>query len=172
MSEGIKYTGIPSLEELKACPGVVSQERFERGPVAVIECVQQIPCNPCEKACPFGAITIGQSITTLPVIDEQKCTGCGVCLAFCPGLAIFRVHKNYTKTTAMVEFPYEYYPSPKEGSEVDCGGRDGRFITKGKVIKAKKTKQSDGTTIVSVEIPKDYYMEVRTICRKRQQYSE
>ena len=167
MNKGVKYTGIPSSGEIKACPGVVNEERFERGPVAVIECVQQIPCNPCEKACPFGAITVGQPITTLPVIDGEKCTGCGICLAFCPGLAIFRVHKNYTQTTSIVEFPYEYYPSPEEGSVVDCGGRDGEFITKGKVIKVKRTKQSDGTTIVAVEVPKKYFMDVRTLCRKR-----
>jgi len=133
----------------------VSKEHFDKGPVAVIECVQQIPCNPCDKTCPFGAIAVGEPITTLPKIDEQKFTSCGICLAFCPGLAIFRVHKNYTETTSMVEFPYEYYPSPEEGSEVGCRGRDGKFITKGKVIKVKRTNQSDPNAIVSVKIPKD-----------------
>ncbi len=166
MNEGVKYTGIPSAEELKTCPGVVSVSRLEKGPVAVIECVQQIPCNPCEKACPFGAITVGQPITSLPVINEEKCTGCGLCIACCPGLAIFRVHKNYTETTSLVDFPFEYYPSPQEGSVVDCVGRDGQFITKGKVNKVKKNKQSDGTTVVSVEVPKKYCMEVRSIYRK------
>lgn len=166
MKEGVKYTGVPTMEELRATPGLVSEERFEQGPVAVIECVQEIPCNPCEKACPFGAITVGQPITNLPAIAEEKCTGCGVCLYQCPGLAIFRVHKNYTATTSMVEFPYEYLPVPVEGSVVPCGGRDGQFLTMGTVIKATKTKKSDGTTIVSVEVPKEYYMSVRTICRK------
>lgn len=166
MKEGVKYTGVPAIAELAATPGLVSEARFEEGPVAVIECVQEIPCNPCEKACPFGAITVGQPITNLPAIDEKKCTGCGVCLYQCPGLAIFRVHKNYTESTAMVEFPFEYLPTPKEGMTVRCGGRDGQFLTEGTVIKARKTKQSDGTTIVSVEVPKEYYMDVRTICRK------
>ena len=162
----INIVGYPSMEELKATPGLVSDARMEKSAVAVIECVQEIPCNPCEKACPFGAITVGQPITNLPVIDEEKCTGCGACLALCPGLAIFRVEKNYSATTSLVEFPYEYIPIPAEGETVPCGGRDGQYITDGKMVKAKKTKQNDGTTLVTVEVPKQYFMDVRTICRK------
>ena len=109
---------------------------------------------------------MGQPITNLPVIDENKCTGCGACLAKCPGLAIFRVQKNYTDTTAMIEFPYEYLPVPEAGATVPCGGRDGGYICDGKVIRANKAKAFDGTTLVSVEVPKEYFMAVRTICRK------
>jgi len=166
MKEGVKYTGVPTMEELKATPGLVSEARFESGPVAVIECVQEIPCNPCEKACPFGAIVVGQPITNLPVINEDKCTGCGACVSKCPGLAIFLVHKNYTENTALVEFPYEYFPEPVEGTTVPCGGRDGQYLTDGVVVKARKSKATDGTTLVAVEVPKEFYMSVRTICRK------
>ncbi len=167
MKEGVKYTGIPSRQELSSCPGIVDTERFEKGPVAVIECVQEIPCNPCEDACPFRAIRVGSPITNLPTLDGEKCTGCGVCITQCPGLAIFKVHKNYTDTTALVEFPYEYFPSPEVGAEVDLGGRDGAFITKGKVVKVQRNKKSDGTTVVAVEVPKEYFMDVRTICRNK-----
>ncbi|MDR1192940.1 MAG: 4Fe-4S binding protein, partial [Peptococcaceae bacterium] len=131
-----------------------------------IECVQEIPCNPCERACPFGAIAVGRPITNLPILDEEKCTGCGACLALCPGLAIFRVHKNYTADTSLIEFPYEYLPLPREGSAAPCGGRDGQYIADGTVIKARQGKRSDGTTLVTVEVPKQYYMDIRTICRK------
>ena len=36
----------------------------------------------CEKDCPFDAITM--SANGLPVIDEEKCTACGVCVVTCP----------------------------------------------------------------------------------------
>jgi len=36
----------------------------------------------CAKACPFGAITMGED--NLPVVDEELCTGCGTCEKVCP----------------------------------------------------------------------------------------
>lgn len=165
MNAGVKYTGIPSEEELLKSPGAPSDERLEKGPTAFIECVQEIPCNPCEKACPFGAIVVGRPITNLPKLDEEKCTGCGACLAQCPGLAIFRVHKNFTETTATVDFPFEYLPLPEVGAIVSCGDRAGAHVTDGKVVSVKSPKTYDGTTIVRVEIPKEHCKVVRTICR-------
>lgn len=166
MKEGVKLTGIPSRDELEQSLGVPRIERMEKGPVAFIECVQNIPCNPCEKACPFGAITVGEPITNLPKLDEEKCTGCGVCLASCPGLAIFRVHLNYSDTTSLVEFPYEYYPLPEVGDIVPAGGRDGEYLADGKVNKVRNPKNNDHTPVITLEIPKEYCLKVRTICRK------
>ncbi|KJS87000.1 MAG: 4Fe-4S ferredoxin [Peptococcaceae bacterium BICA1-8] len=165
MNEGVKYTGVPAQTELEAVPGTPSLERLEKGPVAFIECVQEIPCNPCEKACPFGAITIGESITNLPTLNEEKCTGCGVCMSACPGLAIFIIDLSYSKETGLVEFPYEYYPLPKIGDIVPCGNRSGKYLVEGKVLKVKNNKKMDHTATITVEIPKNYCLEVRTICR-------
>ncbi|MBN2040790.1 MAG: FAD-dependent oxidoreductase [Spirochaetes bacterium] len=36
----------------------------------------------CVKACPFGAIKMGEY--GLPVFDSNKCTGCGICVEICP----------------------------------------------------------------------------------------
>lgn len=36
----------------------------------------------CAKACPFGAIKMSKE--NLPVVDREKCTACGVCVAACP----------------------------------------------------------------------------------------
>jgi Fe-S-cluster-containing hydrogenase component 2 len=166
MKSGVKYTGIPSEEELLASPGAPSLARLERGPVAFIECVQDIPCNPCEEACPFGAIAVGEPITNLPVLNCEKCTGCGACIAQCPGLAIFKVHLHYTETTSLVEFPYEYCPLPRKGDMVPCGDRRGDHVTDGRIVSVKNAKAQDGTAVIGVEVPKAYGLEVRTICRK------
>ncbi len=37
----------------------------------------------CVKACGFDAIKIDQ-VTGLPVVDEEKCAACGVCVTACP----------------------------------------------------------------------------------------
>lgn len=166
MNKGVKFSGVASMDEILTCPGVPSKERLENGPVVAVECVQNIPCNPCEGSCPFNAIEIGSSITELPKLLEDKCIGCGVCIPKCPGLAIFKLHKNYSDTTSLVEFPYEYLPLPNKGDEVPCGDRFGRYTSMGKVISIKNPKKFDGTTVIGVEIPKEHLMTIRTICRR------
>ena len=68
INPGVQYTGVPSQDELSRCPGVPTETRVKLGRVACIECVQEIPCNPCEGLCKFGAITIGEQITYLHVM--------------------------------------------------------------------------------------------------------
>jgi electron transport complex protein RnfB len=36
----------------------------------------------CVRACPFGALSMGDN--GLPVVDETRCTACGLCVAACP----------------------------------------------------------------------------------------
>jgi hypothetical protein len=45
MSKGVALTGIPSEEELQNSPGYPNLEDFEKGPIAVIECVQEEPLS-------------------------------------------------------------------------------------------------------------------------------
>lgn len=46
-----------------------------------------IACRLCEKVCPEGAIAMENN---LPVIDYEKCTGCGLCAEKCkPGCLVF-----------------------------------------------------------------------------------
>lgn len=36
----------------------------------------------CQRACPFGAIAMGSD--GLPIVDPDRCTGCGICVDSCP----------------------------------------------------------------------------------------
>jgi len=49
-----------------------------------------ITCMACRDACPEAAIAMRPRIggPFLPVLDEDICTGCGACVAPCPGQAI------------------------------------------------------------------------------------
>ena len=132
---------------------------------AVIECFEEIPCNPCEAACPFGAIRIGECITSLPQLDAEKCTGCGRCIAACPGLAIFVVDPEYGASEASVDFPYEYVPLPAEGSIVAAVDRFGKEVCKGRILAVRKLPSYQGTTIVSMAVPAQYADTVRSMKR-------
>ena len=157
--EGVKLCGaLCAAEQAEVLP---PEERTARGPVAVIECVQQIPCNPCEKACPFGAIEVGEDITALPRLDREKCRGCGICLSKCPGLAIFLVDGSLGGDKALIAMPYEYLPLPEPGDEVAATDREGRFVVKGTVEKIDGGAQREGTTIVTLSVPKAHMHEVR-----------
>lgn len=170
MKDCIVTTGIPSAEELAACPGIPPQERMKKGRVAVIECVQEIPCNPCEDACKTGAITVGSQITSLPVLDSDKCTGCGLCIAGCPGLAIFVVDKSRQDGKAVVEFPFEYLPLPAKGDTVTAVSRSGEEVCAAEVLSVKQSKAFDGTTIVSLLIPMEHADTVRSMKRLPRKY--
>ena len=165
MATGIIYDGYPSMDEIKEANGWPDEERFAKGPVAVVECVQQIPCNPCESACPLHAIHIGEPITNTPQVDREKCIGCGMCVAACPGLAIFLVDKSYSETEATVSFPFEYDPLPEEGAEIDALSRAGEYVCKGRVIKVMNPKKNDHTPVVTIAIPKEHADTVRTMRR-------
>jgi Fe-S-cluster-containing hydrogenase component 2 len=162
---GVAFTGYPSEKELENAPGVPGIKDLNKGPKAVIECVQHIPCNPCEAACPFGAITIGENITNLPVLDVDKCIGCGNCVAMCPGLAIFIVDMTYSDTEATVEFPYEYLPLPKKGDVVEAVNRAGEVICEGKVVSIRSSKNFANTRVIKMAVPKEFANQARSMKR-------
>jgi Fe-S-cluster-containing hydrogenase component 2 len=148
---GVKYSGRLSDAELA---GVLPPlERLTQGPVAVIECVQPIPCNPCEKACPFGAITVGEDITALPVIDRAKCKGCGLCISRCPGLAIFVVDASGPEATVML--PYEYLPLPAAGDTVEALDRGGKPVGAARILKVNTAAGLEGTAVVTLAVPRE-----------------
>lgn len=163
MSEGIAVNGYISQQELEQSPGYPSQERLQQGPVAVIECPQEIPCNPCEEACPHQAITIGTPITNCPQLDEDKCIGCGLCISRCPGLAIFLVDLTYSEESAAVAFPYEYLPLPDVGQEVAAVDRAGKPVCEAKVINVMNAKANDRTPVITVSVPRKHATTVRSI---------
>jgi thioredoxin reductase/Fe-S-cluster-containing hydrogenase component 2 len=154
----------------KGFPEYPSEERFQKGPVAVIECRQEIPCDPCAFICPQGAVSVGKPITKLPQLDDEKCAGCGLCIPGCPGLAIFVIDKTYSKNEALVQLPHEMSLLPKTDEMVDCLNRGGERVTEGKVVKILNPKRYDCTPVVSVVVNKKYADEVRAIALRRDEH--
>ena len=164
--ETFKSTGVPSIYELKNTPGFPAEERFEKGAVAVIECVEEIPCDPCQYACPHRAIKVERSITSLPILLEEQCNGCGQCIPLCPAMAIFVVDKTFSAKESLVEFPYERFPLPKVGFLVSAVNREGKIVTKGRVTKVRNPKKYNRTAIVSIAVAKGFEQQVRGIATR------
>ena len=155
--------GTLSIERLKNIPGYTKEEDLDDRLVAVIECDQDIPCNPCESICPNKAIQVGEPITNLPSIDVKKCNGCLNCLRICPGLCIFAVKKYFSEDSSLIYIPYEYIPLPEKNSLVKALDREGNFVCEAKVYKVIDSKKSNKTIIVGLVIPKEYIDVVRNI---------
>ncbi|HHY04457.1 MAG TPA: 4Fe-4S binding protein [Thermoanaerobacterales bacterium] len=153
--------GIPTTEDLET--RIPPKERLAKGPVVMIECFQEIPCNPCNTACKQGAIQEFKDINDKPEIDYDNCTGCGLCVSKCPGLAIFIIDETYSDKEATVSLPYEFLPLPKEGQEVDLLDRGGNKVSQGKVVKIRNGKYEDRTPVITVAVPKELSMVVRNI---------
>lgn len=153
-----KKTGVITLEELKQMGLIPPEERLRKGPVAIAECPEEIPCNICVDACPYKAISM-ETINAIPRIDWDKCTGCSICVSKCPGLAIFVVDLS-KQDKAYVTLPHEFLPIPKKGDEVILLSRYGERVGKGKVVKVWEYNR---TWVVTVEVPKELAMEVRAI---------
>lgn len=155
----LERTGIPTDDDLEKV--IPDKKRLSQGPVVIIECFQKIPCDPCAISCKLGAIKPFKDINDLPIVDFDKCTGCGICISSCPGLAIFVIDVNYSDEKSLIKLPHEMLPLPEKGEDVYALDRDGSILSKAKVVRVLKDKNK--THIISLEVPKSTAMKVRSI---------
>jgi Fe-S-cluster-containing hydrogenase component 2 len=155
----IDKNGVATIEMIKS--KFPKKEVLTR-PKAIIECYQEIPCNPCSTACPFDAIHIGNDINQIPVLDVEKCTGCSSCITACPGLAIMVVSIKDGK--AYFKIPYELLPLPVRGEKWTALNRYGEKLNKLCTIEnVNVSKKSDRTAVVTVSIEQPFLYEFATI---------
>lgn len=151
--------GIAMEEDLKEV--LPSEARMQKGPVAVFECFQEIPCNPCESSCFRGAVEIGDDINKVPKINHDVCNGCTNCVSACPGLAIFVVDKKAHK--GKLTIPYEFSPLPEVGEFVLGLNRAGKIVAECKVVKVRNDQRLDKTALITLELEKYMVNDVRFI---------
>jgi Fe-S-cluster-containing hydrogenase component 2 len=156
----LNKTGVPTLEQIKS--RFPEKSNLVR-PKAITECYEEIPCNPCSTSCPFEAIYIGENINTPPKVDFEKCTGCGICVYSCPGLAIFTVQELDDKLRFKI--PYEMLPYPTKGEIWDGVNRDGKVICNVEIEKVQLSEKQDKTALISVLVDKEFLYDFVTIRR-------
>jgi len=136
-------------------PYLPSAERMKGKGFVQIDCLHGFACNPCEFACPHGAIT-KTSTSTVPQIDFDKCIGCMDCVYQCPGLAIF----GYNLPKDWLFLPIEY--TAVAGSEVHLVDNNGKILGTGLLEKIlKKPNKTDIARVKALDIHGVKLVEVR-----------
>lgn len=158
VSKTLLEKGYVGDDEIERFPGVT----HKKGMHPVIECTQNIPCNPCQDACPKKCISIGDNITSLPIVlGDRDCINCGMCVASCSGQAIFLVDEDCGDGTGLVTLPYEFLPLPAEGAKGVALGRNGKPVCEAEVVSVKSAKAFDKTHLLTMRVPKEYAMTAR-----------
>lgn len=157
LSMSLLRHGYQATEELQKFPGMLARRA---GVHPVIECTQNIPCNPCQDVCLHGCISVGADITALPHLDAEKtCVGCGLCVAACPGQTIFLVKE--TATSAEITIPYEFLPLPKVGELGTALDRSGSPVCNATVTDVKALPVNDKTVLLTIQVPPEMVDQAR-----------
>ena len=158
ISKNLLKKGYVKDDEIERFPGVVHKS----GVHPVIECTQNIPCNPCQDACKKGCISTGKNITYLPFVkDGSECINCGMCVASCSGQAIFLVNEDCGDGSATVTLPYEFFPLPEVGTVGFGLSRKGEKLCEAEVVSVKSVGAFDHTNLLTMKVPKEYAMKAR-----------
>lgn len=153
ISENLLTHGYVSDDEITRFPGFRKQVKVH----PVIECTQNIPCNPCQDACKKGCISIGDNITSLPIsVEGSECINCGMCVASCSGQAIFLVAEDTETGYGEVTIPYEFLPLPQKGDKGYGLSRSGERICDVEITNVRSSKAFDGTNLVTMKVPMEY----------------
>lgn len=159
LSTSLLSRGYLDAEDVKRFPGYSVKDG---GFHPVVECTQNIPCNPCQDVCPKRCITVGDNITNLPSVHpEIECVNCGMCVSNCPGQAIFLINESYEPGYAAVSLAYEFLPTPKKGDKGKGLDRSGKPVCDAEVVDFRLTKAYDRTGVLTMKIPADMVNQAR-----------
>jgi ferredoxin len=86
---------------------------------------------------------------------------CGMCVASCPGQAIFLIDEDCGDGTAEITLPYEFLPVPEKGAVGKALSRKGEPICDATVVNLRTAKAFDQTTLLTMKVPKAYAMKAR-----------
>lgn len=154
LSQSLLRRGYLEEQDLKVFPNC-GQRMTGKGFRPVIECTQNIPCNPCQTVCPQHCISVEGTISHIPsAAGAGNCTGCGLCVSICSGQAIFLVDREYAPDFSAVKLPYEFLPLPGVGDRGMGVDRSGREVCPAQVVGVQNPKAYDHTPVLTVQVPR------------------
>jgi thioredoxin reductase/Fe-S-cluster-containing hydrogenase component 2 len=152
LSQSLRSKGFLEDDELNSFPAAIPGN--SEGLQPVIECTQNIPCNPCQDCCPVGCIKVGEDISSIPVFEKsKKCSGCGSCVAHCPGQCIFLVQAGYEPGYTAVTIPYEFMPVPELHSRGSALSRSGSLLCEAEIVRVQRAAAFDKTVLLTMKVP-------------------
>lgn len=164
LSLSLLQKGYVTSEEWEQFKGL---QTHKKGIHPVIECTQNIPCNPCQDVCPCGCIDVGSEITRLPSLNEEKeCIGCGRCVANCPGQAIFLVEEPEDGNWSDITIPYEFLPVPQKGEKGNALSRKGEILCQAEVTAVTSAAANDHTNLITMRVPRQWSSEARFFSKR------
>ncbi|MBR0171519.1 MAG: 4Fe-4S ferredoxin [Lachnospiraceae bacterium] len=158
--ENLESTGIAARDMFEKL--LPSKERRKKGPYIVMECYEEIPCNPCVTSCKFGAVKMAE-LNKCPHVDANKCVGCTNCISHCPGLACFMINETIGDGKIEITIPYEMAPVPEKGAVVDALNRKGEVVGKAEIVKVMSGKNMDHTNVITMRVDEDLIYDARNI---------
>jgi Fe-S-cluster-containing hydrogenase component 2 len=139
-----------------------SEELMRKKKMAIVECLQEIPCNACVDACKYNAVTKAH-INDPPKVNWENCNACMQCIRECPGLAMFIVTLKDGK--AQISIPWEMPYIPKKGDTIDVLDRKGARIGSGTVLRVVPPIKQNKTYIITFETDEKLVHKARNIRR-------
>ncbi len=143
------------LQEFVGIPKQIQRKRF----VAALECIEDIPCNLCETACPDSAIRINRRAVPATFLIESSCTACGKCLKACPAQAAVMLHEPLDAASSKIVFSCRSGERYHAGELVKLVNRKGESLGSARVIEHFK----DDIELVQVEVPAHLVWQARGI---------
>ena len=146
-----------SLRAFSGVPKVAQKKRL----IASVECIEEIPCNICEKSCPESAIRAGKVPRKEMLLTENLCTGCGACIVACPSRSIVLMHEREDRSTSEIVFPAKLSRVLKAGDSVQLTNRRGEFLGSGRVQSVAGV-EGEAVRAVRVEVPTHLVWDARS----------
>jgi ferredoxin len=160
-----KWIAVADSKRIKSFSGVPQVEQKKRL-VASVECFEEIPCRACQTACPEEAILIGRvpRPVDVPILTEDKCTACGICVSACPSSAIVMLQEEPDKSVSKLVLPWRGARPWRVGEFASLLNRRGETLGSARVIKASEiadVQTSGKVQQVEVEVPTHLVWEAR-----------
>ena len=133
-----------------------------RRPIASVECFEEIPCNICHTVCPVNAIETGRVPRLKPVLDENKCTGCTLCLNACPSASIAMFQERDEHPLSSLTLSWRGERAWKQGELATLLNRKGETLGSARITGLPEVPAGE-PQLVQLDVPTHLVWEARSL---------